>query len=115
MTAMIQAARSGHPKKVVPNATVYEAVNGEVAVALYKLHAIDLILMDIQMPIKNGYEASAEIRLFDDSQTVPIIALTAGISIDEKEKCLEYGMNDYISKPIIFSEFEKVLYKWLIK
>lgn len=101
-------------KKVVPNATVYEAVNGAEAVAMYKLHAIDLILMDIQMPIKNGYEASAEIRLFDQLQTIPIIALTAGISIDEKEKCLEYGMNDYMSKPIIFSEFEKVLYKWLI-
>ncbi len=100
-------------KKIVPNAIIFEAVNGTEAVALYKTHAIDLILMDIQMPIKNGYEASAEIRLYDSSQKVPIIALTAGISVDEKEKCLEQGMDDYISKPIIFEEFEKVLYKWL--
>jgi CheY-like chemotaxis protein len=62
--------------------------------------------MDIQMPNKNGYEATREIRLLYGFQ-IPIVALTAGIMIDEKEKCFESGMNDYLSKPITVSDLEK--------
>jgi CheY-like chemotaxis protein len=69
--------------------------------------------MDIQMPEKNGYETTAEIRSLNGSKTVPIIALTAGIMLGEKEKCLDAGMNDYISKPIIESELEQKLIQWL--
>ena len=73
----------------------------------------DIILMDIQMPVLNGYEASQEIR--KTNAQVPIIALTAGTVKGEKEKCLESGMNDYISKPIDRDRFENILQKWLIK
>ena len=63
------------------------------------------------MPVLNGYEAAAEIRKLDVK--IPIIALTAGTVKGEKDKCIEVGMNDYISKPIIKEDFENMLVKWL--
>jgi CheY-like chemotaxis protein len=74
---------------------------------------LDIILMDIQMPKKNGFETTLEIRKLSHSDNPPIIALTAGIFVEEKEKCLNSGMNDYISKPIIQSELEQILHKWV--
>jgi CheY-like chemotaxis protein len=52
------------------------------------------------MPIMNGYESTAAIRKLPNAADVPIIALTAGTVVGEKEKCIEHGMNDYIPKPI---------------
>jgi CheY-like chemotaxis protein len=75
----------------------------------------DIILMDIQMPNKNGYDATYEIRKMEGSEKTPIIALTAGILKDEKEKCFESGMDDFLAKPIIVSELENKLQKWLVK
>ncbi len=98
-------------KKILPNVTIIEAVNGKKGVEQCDLHKPDLILLDIQMPVLNGYEASIEIRKFDTK--VPIIALTAGTIKGEKEKCIEAGMNDYISKPIDKDVFENMLLKWL--
>lgn len=63
---------------------------------------------------KNGYEATGEIRQLDISET-PIIAITAGIMVGDKEKCLEAGMNDYLPKPLIHLDLEKMLYKWFYK
>jgi CheY-like chemotaxis protein len=71
--------------------------------------------MDIQMPVKNGYETTAEIRKLQKAKNIPIIALTAGMMIGEKEKCFESGMNDYIAKPIVKSNLELILHKWLDK
>jgi CheY-like chemotaxis protein len=71
--------------------------------------------MDIQMPNKNGYEATDEIRKMEGNEDVPIIAITAGIMVGEKEKCIQAGMNDYLAKPIIQIDLEKILYKWLTK
>ncbi|MFV8327998.1 ATP-binding protein [Flavobacterium sp. ZS1P14] len=102
-------------KAIVPNCILLEASDGIEAVKLSKKEALDLILMDIQMPIKNGYETTVEIRKLKKAKNVPIIALTAGILIGEKEKCLEAGMNDYIAKPIIKSNLELILHKWLDK
>ena len=68
--------------------------------------------MDIQMPKKNGFETT-EIRKLSHSENPPIIALTAGIFVEKKEKCLNSGMNDYFSKPIIQSELEQILHKWV--
>ena len=94
---------------------LFVAKNGEEGFELYKKEKPDLILMDIQMPYKNGYETTAEIRLLKKYNKTPIIALTAGIVLGEKEKCLELGMDDYVSKPIVRSKLEEVLYKWLKK
>jgi signal transduction histidine kinase/CheY-like chemotaxis protein len=73
--------------------------NGEEAVKEIQLHTYDLILMDIQMPEMDGYTATMEIRN-KLKLGIPIIAMTAHALRGEKEKCLNYGMNEYISKPI---------------
>jgi len=96
-----------------PNATIYEAENGKIAIEIYLKEELDLILMDIQMPIKNGYDTTLEIRKLKKSAAIPIIALTAGIMNEEIEKCLEFGMNDYIVKPIIKKKFDETVLKWI--
>jgi CheY-like chemotaxis protein len=99
--------------KIIPNCIILEAFDGQQAIRKFKKEKVDLILMDIQMPLKNGYEAAAEIRKLKASNKLPIIALTAGILDGEKEKCIKAGMNDYVSKPIIKNDLEQVLYKWI--
>jgi CheY-like chemotaxis protein len=100
-------------KRLISDCVIYEAKDGNDAVSVYKKEMPDIILMDIQMPNKNGYEATLEIRQLKDSNEIPIIAITAGIMADDKEKCLEAGLNDYLSKPIIESDLEKMLLKWM--
>jgi len=78
-------------------AAILEAVNGEEAVRVLAQHKADLVLMDLQMPVLNGYEAVKIIR--DSGDTTPVIALTANAIKGENEKCLAAGMNDYIAKP----------------
>ena len=72
----------------------------------------DLILMDVQMPVMDGYEAIKIIRE-RGFQDIPVIAMTAQSMIGDREKCLAAGMNDYISKPIKKRNFLEVLRKWL--
>lgn len=98
-------------KKMLPNAIVLQAENGQSGVEKFENEHPDLVLMDIQMPVLNGYEAAVAIR--KTNEKVPIIALTAGTIKGEKEKCLESGMNDYIAKPIEKDLFENILFKWL--
>ena len=100
-------------KKIFPATSLFEAENGLIGIEKFTQHQPDLILLDVQMPIMNGYEAAQEIR--KTNKTIPIIALTAGTISGEKEKCIEYGMNDYISKPIDKDLFENTLIKWLTK
>ncbi len=78
------------------------ALNGLEALQKVKNNQYDLILMDIQMPEMDGYEATREIRNLQDShyENIPIIALTASVSDNTRERIQEMGMNDYISKPI---------------
>ena len=76
------------------------ADNGRIAVGKIELHQYDLVLMDVQMPEMDGYEATRHIRKMPlPTCQVPIIAMTAFASTGEVDKCLEAGMNDYISKP----------------
>ena len=100
-------------KQIIPNGTIYEAENGQEAVDKFTILKPDLILMDVQMPIKNGYEASLEIRKTEIGKHIPIIALTAGTVVGEREKCLEAGMNDYASKPIIKENLKSIITKWI--
>lgn len=78
------------------------AENGLVSLQLVRAGKFDVILMDIQMPVMNGYEATAEIRKLEESTDshIPIIAMTANAMIGDRNKCIAAGMDDYLSKPI---------------
>jgi len=92
-------------------ATILEAVNGQEAVDFLGEQELDIVLMDIQMPVLNGYEATRKLR--ENGKTIPVIALTAYASKGEREKCLAAGMNDYISKPFNEEEFLMTIGRWL--
>lgn len=93
--------------------TVDVAENGKKCLEMLKDKKYDLILMDCQMPEMDGFQASAAIRqLSDPVQNIPIIALTANAMKGDKERCLEAGMDDYISKPVKVSTLEKMIRQW---
>lgn len=100
-------------KMILPNAEIIEAENGEIAVEKYKLYKPDLIFMDIQMPIMNGYESTKAIRLLETEERTPIIALTAGALKGDDIRCYEAGMDDYITKPIVKLTLENTINKWI--
>ncbi|TSA27343.1 MAG: response regulator [Bacteroidetes bacterium] len=101
---------------LLPNTNILKAVNGEEAVAVYKTSNPDLILMDIQMPVKDGYTATQEIRELEKEQEtrIPIIALTAATVKGEKDRCLSVGMDDYLAKPFREVELKIILKRWLV-
>jgi PAS domain S-box-containing protein len=89
--------------------TIENACNGIQAIDMIRNHQYNIVLMDIEMPEMNGYEATSVIRkdLSDPKNKIPILAMTAHASIKEKEKCFAAGMNDYISKPFDPSDVRK--------
>lgn len=89
------------------NIRVHTAINGEEAVRLVQLHTYTLILMDIAMPIMDGFEATLHIRECERNCRTPIIAITASNS---EEECRSAGMDDYVAKP---ADFGATLRKWL--
>ena len=92
-------------------ATVDTAVNGEQAVSAVLVDVFDLVLMDVQMPVMDGYEASRLIRR--SRPDVPIIALTAHAMKEERERVLAAGMCDLLTKPIDHQAFYRLLQRWL--
>ncbi len=101
-------------KNILPNAKIFKARNGFAAVKAFSEEQPDLILMDVQMPEMNGYDATREIRSIETNGRVPIIGLTAGVLFGEKEKCLAAGMDEFITKPVVNETIEKVVNKWLV-
>jgi CheY-like chemotaxis protein len=97
-------------------AKVTTAENGEIALAKLEQDTFDLILMDIQMPIMDGYRATSEIRKLESEakKNIPIIALTASPYLTETEKAQLFGMNDYIGKPFSPEELMEKISKFLI-
>ncbi len=91
-------------------AVIQEAVNGRVAVMMALQAKPDLILMDIQMPEMNGYEATRQLR--KEQFTMPIVALTANAIRGEQEKCLKAGMNDYVTKPFKEEDLLRTLMRY---
>ncbi len=85
--------------------------DGEQAINAYKKDRFDLILMDVQMPVLNGYEATRMIREMEAEKGIhtPIIALTAYAMKSDKDQCIEAGMDDYISKPFKRQQFIDVV------
>lgn len=99
-------------KNLFSESVIYEVQNGNEAVSQFETIRPDIIFMDIQMPFMNGYEATKAIRNLKSGKDVPIIAITAGAEKEEKDKCRNAGMNDYISKPIMEGVIEKTILKW---
>nr|MBF0223248.1 response regulator [Desulfobulbaceae bacterium] len=91
--------------------------NGREAVLFFQQNTYDLILMDIQMPVLDGYGATFEIREYESSKPagtkIPIIAMTAHAMSGYREKCLAGGMDDYITKPLKRREFLETVKRWL--
>ena len=93
------------------------ATNGQEAIE--QLQASDnfnLVLMDCQMPVKDGYEATGEIRAMESKNKIrhiPVIAMTANAMEGDREKCLDAGMDDYLPKPVKMAEMKKVLRRWI--
>ncbi len=102
-------------KKIFANVAIIEAKNGLEALAAIQNNAIDLVLMDVQMPEMDGMEATRQIRDLKDEKIskTPIIALTAGALKDEREKAMTAGMNDFITKPIDSEKLKSLLSKYL--
>lgn len=86
------------------------ANNGKEACDLIEHKNFDLVLMDIQMPIMDGYQATAQIRKSQNSN-IPIIAMTAHAISGYREQCLKSGMNDYLTKPINVEELYRIIYR----
>lgn len=96
-------------QQVVPHAQIRQAINGQEAVEACGNLLPDIIFMDIQMPVMNGYEAATTIRQRYSTSSMPIVALTAGTLSGERERVLEAGMNDYISKPFSQEDITRLL------
>jgi CheY-like chemotaxis protein len=96
--------------------SVEVVANGAEAIGALENTPYDLVLMDCHMPEMDGYEASRHIRSSDSAvlnHDIPIIAMTADAMQGDREKCLEAGMSDYVSKPVSSKELAEVLDKWL--
>jgi CheY-like chemotaxis protein len=92
---------------------VIPAESGAAALAvLDKRSDIDIVLMDIMMPVMNGYETMAEIRRRPELVDIPIIAVTGKVVGGERERCLEAGASDYIPKPVDTAELLTALNEW---
>lgn len=95
---------------------VIVASNGKVALdKLKNEEGIELVVMDIMMPIMDGYEAMEKIRLQEKFHDLPIIALTAKAMAGDREKCIESGANDYITKPVDVEKLVSMMKVWLFK
>lgn len=98
------------------NMEILKAENGQKALqVLEKEKNIDLVLMDIMMPIMDGYEAMKQIRLQDKFKKLPVIALTAKAMKEDREKCIEAGASDYMPKPVDTDRLLSMMRVWLYK
>ena len=94
-------------------AEVLIAENGQLAIEQLEKELVDVVLMDIQMPVMDGYTATQEVRKNDKNATLPIIAMTANAMSGDREKCIAAGMNEHLAKPINPQEMYSTLAKWV--
>jgi len=95
--------------------TAYTALNGREALEILDRQRFDIVLMDCQMPEMDGLEATRRQRLRekqDNSNSVPIVALTANAVTGDRQRCLDAGMDDYLAKPFTRSELQHMLLRW---
>lgn len=100
-------------QQLTPNAILVEAIDGLEAVKLCNKEYFDLILMDVQMPNLDGIEATKQIRLNSKYTKTPIIGITAGNILGEKEKCISAGMTNFLAKPIRQNDVLEILVQYL--
>lgn len=98
---------------LMPQARLEECTNGQEAVAWCAQNRADLILMDVQMPVMDGVEATRHILALPTYAQTPIIALTAGVVQEERDRCRAVGMVDFLPKPFEQAAFRKVLERYL--
>ncbi len=92
------------------------AGNGKEAIDALAQHPYDLVFMDCQMPVMDGYEATRQIRDPNSAvknHTIPVIAMTANAMRDDRDRCLQAGMDDYLAKPIVPAALDRALLQWL--
>jgi CheY-like chemotaxis protein len=89
------------------------AENGQIALDKVRIADYDLVLMDMQMPVMDGLTATREIRKVDRFKDLPVVAMTANAMQGDRDRCLEAGMNDHVSKPIEPEDLWKALLKWI--
>ncbi len=89
------------------------AKDGNEALEMVKSNTYNLVLMDVQMPYKDGIQATREIREYlGENNELVIVALTANAFRDNKEECLKAGMNDFLPKPIDLNALKEMVHKW---
>ncbi len=93
------------------SAKILWAKDGQQAIDLFKDNQVDLVLMDLQLPVMDGYTATREIKKINPD--IPIIAQTAHVMSGEREKCMEAGCDDYLAKPIRLQILIETLSKFL--
>lgn len=92
-------------------AKILWAKDGQEAIDMFRDNKIDLVLMDLQLPVMDGYTATREIKKINPD--IPVIAQTAHVMSGEREKCMEVGCNDYLAKPIRLQILIETLSKYL--
>ncbi|MBF0448442.1 MAG: transporter substrate-binding domain-containing protein [Magnetococcales bacterium] len=95
--------------------TVQTADNGQQAVEAIEQDDFDAVLMDIQMPVMDGFAATGQIRTNPRFESLPIIAMTANAMAGDREKSLKAGMNDHLAKPVVPEELYDILINWVVK
>jgi CheY-like chemotaxis protein len=94
-------------------AKILWAIDGKEAIEMFSKNKIDLVLMDLQLPIMDGYTATKEIKKINPD--IPVIAQTAHVMSGEREKCMEAGCDDYLAKPIRLQILMDTLSRFLNK
>ena len=95
------------------NYSVITASNGKEAVELAQQRKVAAVLMDLQMPVMDGFESVRRLRALDGYKNTPILAVTANASAEDRKRCMAVGMNDFIKKPVDIRTMEKHLENWL--
>lgn len=89
------------------------AENGAIALEMLKHNTYDCVLMDVQMPVMDGYQATRALRKLPGCSHLPVIAMTANVMSDDRKMCLQVGMDDFIGKPILPQTLYSTLSRWL--
>ena len=96
-------------------AVIHEARTGDEAVRMFSKDKYDLVLMDLHMPVMNGYNATKNIRSLPMqwANLIPIISVSAESSMELHAKCREAGINDHLAKPVTIKSLYEIILKWL--